>query len=113
VTLAQEKLTNRWCLSPPYPVQNLPDSNWVPDAADPAFQFQPGTNEIWDTKVQSTDVWPELPVDLNNEYRRDVQWLRIKYVDPCSETKYLDIGSFTIKRFKVDNNNWKITSSVQ
>lgn len=107
--VAQERLTNRWCLSPPYPQQNLADSDWVPDTADPAFQFQPGTNEIWDTKTQNTGVWSALPVDVNNEYRRDVQWLRIKYIDPCGDTQTLDIGSFTIRRFKVDDYNWKIT----
>lgn len=109
--VAQERLTNRWCLSPPYPLQNPADTDWSPPTPDPAFQLQPSTNEVWDTKVQNTLLWDSLPADPNHEYRRDVQSLRIKYIDPCNDTKYLDIGSRTVMRFKVDANNWKITVS--
>ncbi|MHB8973597.1 MAG: hypothetical protein ACYC4N_24445 [Pirellulaceae bacterium] len=106
--LAQEKITNWWQRSPPFYPDYLPDGDWVPGAADPAFQFQPGSNEIWDTHSHnySSTLWASIPTGI---YITVTQSLRIKYVDPCSETRYIDLGSHVLKHVKVDANNWKVT----
>ncbi len=110
VNVAQEKIVNKWFLSPPLFPQFPPDSDWVPDTPVPEFQFQLGSNEIWDVKVNGSTVnlvWSQIPI--GSTYYLMTQNMRLKYTDPCGDTKYIDLGSVMLKRVKQDANNWIVT----
>lgn len=108
--LAQEKITNKASLSPPFfPAFPPDDVDWTPNAPDPAFQLV--GNVIEDTKAMNgfmiTDPdWVATPNGAT--FYTATQYLRLKYVDPCGTTKYISLGSVVLKRVKVDAQNWKI-----
>ena len=105
--LAQEKIINKSLLSPPlFPANPPDDADWTPNAPDPVFQLQ--GNEINDVKSQNfaPETWAAIP--NGSTFYTATQQLRLKYVDPCSDTKYISLGSVVLKRVKVDDNNWKI-----
>lgn len=109
-TLAQEKITNKHLLSPPfYPEYPPDDTDWTPSAPDPVFRFPPGSNTIWDVKSNGDVVnmeWANIP--LGSTYYTITQHLRIKYTDPCSDLQTIDLGSVILRRVKSDDSNWKI-----
>jgi len=106
--LAQEQATEWWNLSPPYQDEYPPDTDWSPEGPIDAFHL--AGNQIWDTHSNglNSSGWATIPSSDN--FLTVKQWLRIRYVDPCNETKYINLGSHVVTWTKVDADNWKITA---
>jgi len=105
--VAQENVTEEWYRSPPYPIEYPPDSGWVPTG--PIDTFHLAGNQIWDTHINGLNASQWASILEGDDISTCKQYLRIKYVDPCNDTKYINLGSHVLTWKKVDSNNWKIT----
>jgi hypothetical protein len=105
--VAQEKITEQWRRVPPYDVEYPADIDWVPE--EPVEAFHLAGNETWDTHTNGITPSGWATILEGDPFLTCKQYLRIKYVDPCSETKYINLGSHVLTWKKVDANNWKIT----
>jgi len=97
--VAQEEITNIWLVSPPFPAEYPPDIGWTPEG--PIEKFHLVGNQIWDShgNTLTQAQWDTIPSN-NFVYCTCTQRLRIRYVDPCSETKYIELGSHVLDRRK-------------
>jgi hypothetical protein len=105
--VAQEKITNVWAASPPYAEEYPPDGDWAPDTPIDRFKLQ--FNEIWDTDSNGLTgpLWDQLATPMC--FMNFNQSLRLKYVDPCGDTKTIRLGSHGLAWTKVDANNWQVS----
>jgi len=108
--VAQERITNIWLQSPPYPQQNPPDGEWTPDGAIPRFRLS--GNEIWDTHGNGLDAGGWDSIYAPNYFSIVTQHLRLKYVDPCNETKTIDLASHVLKWQTATSSNWRIIEEL-
>lgn len=109
--VAQEKITNRTYLSPPFIPATAEDSPWQPETPHANFKLE--GNQIHDTKgVFNVDlaIWNACPAP-STIYSR-TQHLRLKYVDPCGTTKYIPLGAVQLDTIKLNDDEWKLTSGV-
>jgi len=95
--LAQEKLTNRVQLSPPFQNPTPPDFGWYPSPT-PVWTFRLLGNEIIDRHWNGGPVqrWEQIP--LGATFLSATQLLRIKYTDPCGNEQEIALGSVAHSR---------------
>jgi hypothetical protein len=104
--VAQERITNDWWLKPPADIEYPPDTDWGPDTPNERFALD--REEILDR--QTNGLYPSAWAQISSgiDFSVFTQELRLKYVDPCGDTKYIDLGSHIVFWFKVDPDNWEI-----
>lgn len=106
---AQEKITNIWHLSPPWATLTEPDSDWIP-ANPPSNVFELVGNQIKDHKVTwvPPTKWNVIPAP--SPFWKETQHIRLRYVDPCGDTKYIPLGSVVLERVKLNSTDYQFNT---
>ena len=109
-SLAQEKLTDRVFIVPPFQFPWLPDTGWIPPSFTPEFQLS--GNEIIDhhTGSGTQQEWDSIPVGA--EFLSATQLLRLKYTDPCGTVQVIPLGSISHSRVKINANEWQAVAAL-
>lgn len=104
----QEKLTNKELPNPPFTTNPADDANFQPEQAADEFHLE--ENIVHDEKTFNPEgPWYEQLAVGGTAYECD-QALRLKYIDPCGVTQYIDLGTFHFRRVKVSNSQWKLAT---
>ena len=109
--LAQEKLTNRVQLSPPFQNPTPPDFGWFP-LTTPVSTFRLSGNEIIDRHWGGGTIqeWEQIP--LGAAFTSATQLLQIKYTDPCGNVQEIPVGSVAHSRKKVTFHAWEAIATL-
>jgi len=108
--LAQEKLTNRVFMSPPFPNATEVDTMWMPTVEHPYFRLS--GNEIIDRHWNGGpwELWNQIP--LGDTFLSATQLLRITYMDPCGNIQEIPLGSVAHSRKKVTAHEWEALATL-